>query len=80
MAVAKIFKNGKSQAVRLPKEFRFDEGEEVIIKKLGKMIVIYPKKNEKDIFYSSLGKFDDDVFETIENVRKDYVYSVKEEL
>ncbi len=31
MATAKLFKNGQSQAVRLPKEFRF-EGDEVLIK------------------------------------------------
>ena len=34
MKAAKLFLNGQSQAVRLPKEFRF-EGKEVFIKKTG---------------------------------------------
>lgn len=38
---AKIFKNGRSQAVRLPKEFRF-EGSEVKIKREGKAVIIEP--------------------------------------
>ena len=39
MQTARIFNNGNSQAVRLPKEFRFDE-DEVIIKKVGNMIIL----------------------------------------
>ena len=38
---AKLFKNGRSQAVRLPKEFRF-EGDEVIIRKKGKQVILEP--------------------------------------
>jgi len=34
ISIAKIFKNGQSQAVRLPKEFRFDNQKEVYIKKV----------------------------------------------
>ncbi len=43
MQTARIFNNGNSQAVRLPKEFRFDE-DEVVIKKVGDMIILLPKK------------------------------------
>jgi antitoxin VapB len=43
MQTARIFNNGNSQAVRLPKEFRFDE-DEVIIKKIGDMVILLPKK------------------------------------
>ena len=43
MQTARIFNNGNSQAVRLPKEFRFDE-DEVIIKKVGDMAILLPKK------------------------------------
>lgn len=43
MATAKIFRNGRSQAVRLPKEFRF-EGEEVNIRRSGKKVILEPKK------------------------------------
>jgi len=38
---AKIFINGRSQAVRLPKEFRF-EGSEVLIRKVGKTVILDP--------------------------------------
>ncbi|MFP4258851.1 MAG: antitoxin [Desulfovermiculus sp.] len=40
-ARAKIFQNGRSQAVRLPKEFRF-EGQEVYIYKDGDKVVLEP--------------------------------------
>ena len=36
------FKNGDSQAVRLPKEFRF-AGDEVLIKRVGSAVVLLPK-------------------------------------
>lgn len=48
--VAKLFMNGRSQAVRLPKEFRFD-GEEVFIWKKGDHVILSPKpKSWKDFF------------------------------
>ncbi|MGD7037333.1 antitoxin [Methylotuvimicrobium buryatense] len=43
MQTTRIFTNGNSQAVRLPKDFRFDE-DEVVIKKLGDMVVLLPKR------------------------------------
>jgi antitoxin VapB len=43
MKTAKLFKNGQSQAVRLPKEFRM-MGTEVYIKKQGEAIVLLPKE------------------------------------
>ena len=50
MHKAKIFKNGQSQAVRLPKEFRFTTNEVNIIP-LGNSIVIQPLlKTWKDVF------------------------------
>lgn len=42
MKTAKLFKNGDSQAVRLPKEFRFS-GSEVWIRKSGNAVVLLPK-------------------------------------
>ena len=39
--IAKLFINGGSQAVRLPKEFRF-EGEEVSVRRLGRGVVLEP--------------------------------------
>lgn len=43
MATAKIFRHGGSQAVRLPKAFRF-EGTEVTIEKRGHAVVLTPKR------------------------------------
>ena len=42
MEVAKIFETGRSQAVRLPKKFRFDSNE-VLIQRLGDAVVLVPK-------------------------------------
>ena len=56
MKTAKLFKNGQSQAVRLPKEFRF-EGEEVFIKKVGSSVVLMPEKNSWDALCESLNHF-----------------------
>jgi len=59
MDKAKIFKNGSSQAVRLPKEFRF-EGEEVYIKKTGNTVQLIPMTDSWAALFSSLDKFSDD--------------------
>lgn len=56
MKTAKLFKNGQSQAVRLPKEYRFD-GEAVFIKKIGSAVVLLPEKNSWDALISSLDRF-----------------------
>ena len=56
---AKIFKNGASQAVRLPKEFRFD-CDEVCIKRIGSTVVLYEKGKAWDLLKSAAGKISDD--------------------
>jgi len=43
MRTAKLFRNGRSQAVRLPKEFRF-EGEELSIRREGDAVILEPLK------------------------------------
>jgi antitoxin VapB len=45
-SVAKLFQNGRSQAVRLPKEFRF-KGTEVRIRKQGEKVILEPIKQTK---------------------------------
>jgi antitoxin VapB len=57
---AKLFKNGDSQAVRLPKEFRF-QGKEVYIRKEGNTVVISPINDVVDRLWISLDKFSDDL-------------------
>lgn len=65
MHIAKIFQNGRSQAVRLPKEYRFDS-EDVYIKKIGNMVVLIPKDDPWSSLKESLDQFTDDFMETRE--------------
>ena len=48
MMTAKLFENGRSQAVRLPKEYRFD-GDEVAINKIGDVVILMPKDSKRFI-------------------------------
>lgn len=61
METAKIFENGRSQAVRLPKKFRFDT-DEVIVQKLGDAVILVPKDRLWDTFLEGLSDFTDDFF------------------
>ena len=57
---AKIFNNGNSQAVRLPKEFRF-EGKEVIIRKVENGVLLIPQdKNMWESWFNNLDEFSED--------------------
>ena len=62
METAKIFENGRSQAVRLPKKFRFD-AEEVVVQQLGKAVLLVPKEYLWATFMDGLEGFTDDIFE-----------------
>lgn len=57
MDTAKLFQNGRSQAVRLPKAFRF-EGTEVLIKRVGDAVVLLPQKHSWDTLFNSLDQFE----------------------
>ena len=57
MDTAKIFQNGRSQAVRLPKEFRF-EGTEVLIKRVGNAVVLLPHEHSWETLFTSLAQFE----------------------
>ena len=59
MIRAKIFLNGKSQAIRLPKEFRFT-GSEVFIERSGDIVKLIPVNNTWDGLRNSLQHFSDD--------------------
>ncbi|WPL15754.1 Antitoxin VapB1 [Thiorhodovibrio winogradskyi] len=50
-ATAKLFKNGRSQAVRLPAEFRM-KGTEVLIEKVGNTVVLREKSSGWDDFFT----------------------------
>lgn len=68
MTLAKLFMNGRSQAVRLPKEFRFEGEDEVMIKKMGDVVMLIPKNKWEDIIVNALRTFPEDVaFDRIDN-------------
>lgn len=56
---AKLFKNGQSQAVRLPKQFRF-EGAAVSIQKIGDSVVLSPLQDGWDSFFEAAEDFSPD--------------------
>jgi antitoxin VapB len=53
---AKVFQNGGSQAVRLPKRFRFHD-EEVIVRKVGKQVILEPADEWSDEFLACIGSW-----------------------
>lgn len=59
LQTAKLFKNGQSQAVRLPRAYRF-EGAEVYIKKVGEAVVLLPINHPWTTMFDSLNLFSDD--------------------
>ena len=59
MLSAKIFENGRSQAVRLPKEYRF-HCDEVMVNKTGDLVILLPKNSKWDSFITAIDMFSDD--------------------
>lgn len=59
METARLFRNGRSQAVRIPKEFRF-EGDLVYVKRVGNAVVLLPYAGSWQGLFESLGQFSDD--------------------
>ncbi len=58
MDTAKLFQTGRSQAVRLPKEYRF-EGTEVYVKRVGNGVLLIPKTgNPWQAMLDSLEEFE----------------------
>ena len=57
MLTAKIFESGRSQAVRIPKEFRFDEDlKEVYINRVGDVIMLTPINSKWSTFIDQLNQ------------------------
>ncbi len=59
MNTAKVFQMGRSQAVRMPKEFRFGS-KEVVINRIGDLLVLFPRGKGWEILEKSLDQFTDD--------------------
>ena len=74
MKTARIFENGRSQAVRLPKEFRFS-GTDVYINKIGNMVVLLSKDDPWAPLINSLDQFTDDFMQSREQPPQDQIDS-----
>ena len=59
MLTAKVFKNGGSQVIRLPKECRISS-DEVMVNKIGDIDILLPKQNKWDSFMKAIEMFSDD--------------------
>ena len=70
MRTASLFKNGKNQAVRLPKDFEFEGITEVEIEKKGESIIITPKRKSWLSFINT-EKADDDFLVEREDIVED---------
>lgn len=74
---AKLFQNGGSQAVRLPKDFRFPEGtREVLARVEGRKVILEPVDEWSEEFLSCLGAWHEEIprppDELISNVRNPF--------
>lgn len=59
MLTAKLFENGRSQAVRLPKECRFNS-DEVSVNKIGEIVILIPKSSKWASLRKAVDMFSDD--------------------
>lgn len=75
MKTAKLFRNGRSQAVRLPKEFRFS-GTEVFVKRVGNAVMLIPVQDSWQTLFDSLDQFSEDFMDS----RDQPVHQVREDL
>jgi antitoxin VapB len=58
---AKIFQNGGSQAVRLPKDCRFEDQDEVLVYRDGNRVILVPADEWSETFLAGLGQWDEDI-------------------
>ena len=75
MLAAKVFENGRSQAVRLPKGYRF-HCDEVMVNKIGDVVILLPKNSKWDSFIIAIDMFSDDFMID----REDILVQKREEL
>lgn len=58
MDTAKLFQSGRSQAVRLPKAYRFAGGQ-VFVKRIGSAVLLMPEVDSWDLMFEACGEFSD---------------------
>ncbi len=71
--VAKVFMSGRSQAVRLPKAFRFNTTE-VTVEKVGNALVLRPKLTEKEAWWAEMDKVLADFQGMPEQIERDHAH------
>jgi antitoxin VapB len=59
--IARLFRNGRSQAVRLPREFRF-EGDRVRVRRAGRGVLVEPVFADVKEWFSALDRFGPEPF------------------
>lgn len=65
---AKVFMSGKSQAVRLPKKFRFTEGcDEVSVRQVGRHLILSPRYSDWADYWAHSTRPSDDFVESVLN-------------
>lgn len=64
---ARLFRNGRNQAVRLPKEYEFD-ADEVLIRKVGDDLVLTPRPRSWDDYFSRGSSLCDDFPEDLDDL------------
>ena len=69
MQSAKLFINGRSQAVRLPKELQFS-GKDVLIQKVGDAVILLPHDKSWEVFLHGLNNFSNDFMKNGRNQGK----------
>lgn len=60
MHKARVFKSGGSEAVHIPKEYRFKSNKDLVIRKIGNVIMIYPLHDAWNIMRQGIESFTDD--------------------
>lgn len=71
LATAKVFTTGRSQAVRLPKAFRFDTAE-VTIERQGDALVLRPKAQTQDEWWAAMERVLDQFEGMPEHIERDH--------
>lgn len=59
MQTAKLFQNGRSQAVRLPKDCQFS-GTDVLVQRVGDSVILFPRNKRWETFLHGLNGFSKD--------------------
>ena len=70
--IARVFMTGRSQAVRLPKEFRFDT-DRVLIRREGRHVVLSPMFQDWDDYLKNGARFTDDFFKAMDELRNTHL-------